>query len=446
MQIVISVFQYLDEKIMSYLTLSFYLFLFATLSQGQVIPVNLTTRTTLDDEGLHVTPFYDEPIEDLELPNIDVSNARFFDIFYSWDIKDDQNISVMVLKTENADLLYIDTNNDEDLTNDNSPHIFPFESNDFTFNIVYSNDSKQFVKIRLRRKHLFSDSLKQSKIDSLFYDLNGNLKQNIAMLFAMKSPNFTGKIGTYYLDYRITLSRGEIILSDESYEIGLFDYTNNGLFNDIHEEDGDVIIIDLDRDGKLSYSNFSEVFYLYDVFEIKGKCYKLTTIDPYGRFFDLKKTDSRPTFRFLKHRSDISSNHNLTTEFELDPSFWNLEFTDLNGQKFKANSLINKFILLNFWGEWCKPCIMEIPEIVAINKNYKNDIVIISFLKTNNLHKAKNVIDDKQMDWYHAILEKEIQKQFNIKGYPTNILISKDGKVLLRKNQITRFDIAKFIK
>lgn len=419
-------------------------FCLITLIQAQIIDVNLSGRTVTDDNGFHLVAFYDEPIESLILPEIEIDGLKFFDLFYSRDIDDDEIISVIVLKSENHDLLYIDINNDEDLTNDNSPFVFPLDENEFTFDIVSPKDPEQFVRLQLRRRLIFSDEKKQNIIDSLFYYDNGDLKTNIYLPFSMKSPSFKGLSGTYYFDDRMTLGRGEIYLSRDTIKVGLFDLTNNGLFNDVGDHEGDVLIIDLNKDGYLSYSNSSEVFSLDETFEINNNNYKLSSIDPYGRFFTLILTDSPPDFRFLKALSNSKSDPSASVEFNLDESFWEYNFTNLGDQTIKAHSLRNEFILLNFWGEWCKPCIYEIPELLEINKQKK--ITIISFLKTNNLADAKKIIQDEELDWYHLKLNTEIETKFNIIGYPTNILVSRDGQILFVKNQINRFDVLKFLE
>ncbi len=422
----------------------FLLFLFNQLF-AQPILIKLTKRTVLDDKEVHITTFYNTPKEKLKLPEINNLHPKFFDIFYSWDVDDDEKISVMLIEQKDKELLYIDRNNDEDLTNDGSPFFFPKSKNEFIFDIIGKKDKQQITKILLKRKILFQDAKKQRTFDDFFFDSFGNLKNKIVFMYSMQNPDFKGKPGSFYFDDRICLSRGNIKIGKEIYAIGIFDYNNNGLFNDISNEHGDVLIIDLDRDGKLTYSNSNEVFTLDEIFRIQGQSYKVSKVDPYGKFVEITKTSEKPTFRFLKMMEERISKSSNFQRYKIDSSFWNYDFYDINNKRVDLSKLKNRYLLLNFWGEWCKPCLDEIPELIAIKKQYGNKLKILSFIKTNNIIKAKQIINDKKITWTQIKLKQKIEKQFNINGYPTNILISPSGEVVLNRNQINRYTIYKFL-
>ena len=49
----------------------------------------------------------------------------------------------------------------------------------------------------------------------------------------------------------------------------------------------------------------------------------------------------------------------------------------LGGQKFDLNDFKEKYVLLDFWGTWCGPCIKLIPDLKQLQKKYK-DLVIVS--------------------------------------------------------------------
>lgn len=413
------------------------------LSSGgtQSIHVNLDKLTTLDDIATHLTLLESNPKVKLQLPKVDVANAKFFDLFYTWDVESDPHIDVMVVQQKNYDELYIDINNDENLTNDGSPYVFKHDENSFSFDIVSNYDKDQKAKLILERKPELPDS-----VLSVFVDKEGNLNKGLAKQYgAMKGDfNYKGEQGTFYFDDRVSLRRGEMSLNDMSIQIGIFDFTNNGLFND----DEDVLIVDLDENGRLEYDNVAEVFKLNDIFTIRSQNYKIQDFDKYGKWVEIITTDEEATFYFLMENQNQTTKmaSELSIKGELDQSFWELSFNALNDKKVNMIDFAGKYLLLNFWGEWCKPCIEEIPDLLKAKNLISNDkFEIISFAKSTRVDLLKKVITENNMDWPHIILPDEMNEKFKISGYPTNILILKNGRTYIRTGAVNYAFIASHI-
>ncbi|RZL04664.1 MAG: TlpA family protein disulfide reductase, partial [Pedobacter sp.] len=50
------------------------------------------------------------------------------------------------------------------------------------------------------------------------------------------------------------------------------------------------------------------------------------------------------------------------------------EAVTITGQKFKLSAQKAKFVLLDFWGSWCTPCLAEAPEMRALATEYKDKL------------------------------------------------------------------------
>jgi thiol-disulfide isomerase/thioredoxin len=271
------------------------------------------------------------------------------------------------------------------------------------------------------------------------FDKDGNLIQSITMAFGASHEGFTGAEGTFYFDERINLAKGRIKINEKNYAIGLYDYNINGLFNN----EKDLLLVDINNDGKLESTR--DAFRLNDVFELEGKHFKLDFIDPYGRNMILIETNEESTLYYLKEFQTQTIKG--VTKGNLDSSFWSLEYKTITGNNVNMNIFKGKYLLLNFWGEWCGPCLAEIPGLIEGYKKFpRKKLEIISFLNTSKLEKAKKVIKEKGMLWPQIKITDWIDEKFRVQGWPTNILIYPDGINYLQIGSIYRTFFDEYIK
>ncbi len=409
---------------------SIIIFLFlSTVILGQDIEVSLDSLSTLDDGEFHLELLTAVAKEKLILPKIDSNDIKYFTLFYSWKTSNDQDISVLVDQRQDRDLLYVDRNNDENLSNDGEPIIFLHSQNKQYIDVHSEPDIQQVVRLVIFRIPEIADTLKP-----LYFDNDGNLIPSFAKYWGgLKGDfNYKGEKGSFYCDDRVTLRRAKFELNETTYDIGLFDYSNNGLYDD----DDDLLIVDLNRDGKLKYFDQNEVFKLNDVFVIGESNYELLYIDQYGKKLSLAKTSKNPTNYFLQYIQKQSSQ--LQQKNTFNDNFWENIFTSIEGKQVAIADYKGKYIFLNIWGEWCLPCIKEIPELKKGFDLWKEKVIFLSIIKTEDINKAKKLISKEKIEWAQLLMTPEIENGLKISAYPTNILIYPDGKNYLKEGQINR--------
>ncbi len=404
----------------------FCLILVPILAIGQSLHVELGSLTTLDDPTGHLEIISRVPFKPVKLPQVDTTTSEFFKVFYSWDVTDDPAIVIMRIPESNGDRLYIDLNYDNDLSNDGTPALFPIDQNEFEFSIIRREDPKQIVKLLLLRKRN-NRGLPDSVIAKSM-DAQGNLTPEFVKAWA-GSPDFKGDFGTFYWDDRITLRRGTAKLGTRTFAIGLFDASNNGLFND----KGDLLIVDLYGTGNLSYNDKTGVFAVNDIFTVAGQNYKVSKFDKYGTWLDLEQVEKESTFYFLSAPDSPPSSSSSGYPFIVEPAMWQITAKTIDGANVSLNSFRGKYLLLNFWGEWCRPCLEEMPFLIKHSRlTDQPQVQFVSFLKTKKPDKVKEIVKDKGIEWPQLLMTSDVEKRFKIFGYPTNILVLPDGKVCVR--------------
>lgn len=112
-----------------------------------------------------------------------------------------------------------------------------------------------------------------------------------------------------------------------------------------------------------------------------------------------------------------------------------IEDFQLNGPQHEKVSLYSfrgKYVWIDFWASWCIPCKKLLPRMQQLYKYYRGErfeIVGFSIDKSpSEWRKALNVLN---LPWPQALDDKNVFGDFMLKGVPTSILISPEGKLLL---------------
>lgn len=63
--------------------------------------------------------------------------------------------------------------------------------------------------------------------------------------------------------------------------------------------------------------------------------------------------------------------------FALAQVGWAFEMVDLQGKSHRLSQYRGKWVLVNYWATWCPPCLVEIPDLIALHNNPRNNLVVL---------------------------------------------------------------------
>lgn len=146
--------------------------------------------------------------------------------------------------------------------------------------------------------------------------------------------------------------------------------------------------------------------------------------------------------QFPKHTGLAAFRKNLDDQIQksiglvgqLAPEF---ALPDANGKPVPLNSFRGKWVLVDFWASWCKPCRMENPTVVAAYQRFKNKnftVLGVSLDREEGKQDWLNAIEDDKLDWTHVsdlkFWNSGVVPLYNIEGIPYNVLVDPQGKVV----------------
>ena len=101
--------------------------------------------------------------------------------------------------------------------------------------------------------------------------------------------------------------------------------------------------------------------------------------------------------------------------------------------------LRGKTVFLDFWASWCRPCLVEIPELNAFAEEFagREDVVFISvnqdaLTSGGDLDVVHKLLGERSIRYPVLIddAEPSLKKMFKVRAWPTRVLINAGGEIL----------------
>ena len=108
------------------------------------------------------------------------------------------------------------------------------------------------------------------------------------------------------------------------------------------------------------------------------------------------------------------------------------------GKMVRLSDLRGKYVLIDFWASWCRPCRQENPNVVRLYNQYKNkNFTVFSVSLDQNAEAWKGAILADGLIWPNHVSDLKawdtpLTKLYGFNSIPHTVLIDKQGKVIAR--------------
>ena len=120
----------------------------------------------------------------------------------------------------------------------------------------------------------------------------------------------------------------------------------------------------------------------------------------------------------------------------------NFSIADTAGIPHSLATYRGKYVLLDFWGHWCSPCVRAMPKVNALHQQYADKLTIIGVAMESA---SSAPLWKKAIRQHHVpgLQLSELQADkgpvitgYNINAFPTYMLLDPQGKLVARTNDV----------
>ena len=108
------------------------------------------------------------------------------------------------------------------------------------------------------------------------------------------------------------------------------------------------------------------------------------------------------------------------------------QLAGFDGKPIKLSDFKGKVVVLNFWATWCPPCRKEIPTLVALQKDYgaQGVVVVGVSLDQGGSPAVQSFASKMGIECPIAIGSEELAAAYGVQAIPTTFVIDRAGNVI----------------
>lgn len=307
----------------------------------------------------------------------------------------DHTVSIFVGLNKQNKFIIFDANQNDDFSDD---HVFEFDLSHFSKGDEYWEIHSPTILLNYERFNPKTNNNIKRDVVAKIYPFNNNDDHDKLPFSLLSDEHRLGTFTTEQKKYNIALA----ILSPFSD-----DFSN--------------VEIAFSPFGK-KFNRTEEKAKIGSYIRLGEQDFLVERITPIGDTLFLKPTEQVPN----------QTNHTSKT---IAP----FAMEDLTGTLINTQDYKDQYLLLNFWGTWCGPCVKKVPYLNQIYETASTkNLEIIGIVKDQNQEIVKEFLTAHRIKWKNIfedfvdLSETRLTELFQISSYPVMILYLPNGEGVIR--------------
>jgi thiol-disulfide isomerase/thioredoxin len=104
----------------------------------------------------------------------------------------------------------------------------------------------------------------------------------------------------------------------------------------------------------------------------------------------------------------------------------------IDGKAIRLSAARGKVVLLNFWATWCGPCQAEIPDLIELQRKYKEQLEIIGLtVDEDDPEVVKQTVTETGINYVVGMSSPVIRKNYGgVAALPTSFVLDTQGRIV----------------
>lgn len=115
------------------------------------------------------------------------------------------------------------------------------------------------------------------------------------------------------------------------------------------------------------------------------------------------------------------------------PDFTLDKLTDSVPEKASLSDYRGKWVVIDFWGSWCKWCIKGIPEMKEVYEELKDNLEIVGVSCREEVFEWAQAVQKHELPWVNMHVPvtsfDQVQTRYGVTGYPTKVIVDPEGTI-----------------